>query len=84
MSNTHRTSRARIRSQRSPTARTVHELGNALGAVQLRLEIVINDSTCMWAQGANLEAINRIVAEAQTLVHRLQAADGATSRRRDR
>jgi hypothetical protein len=84
MSNTPRTSRARVGSQRSPAARAVHELGNTLGALQLRLEIVINDSTCMWAQGANLEAMTRIVAEAQALVHRLQAADRTTSRQRNR
>ncbi len=84
MSNTPRTSRARIRSTPSPAARTAHDLGNALGALRLRLDIVANDSTCVWAQGGNLQAMTRILAEAQALVHRLQTPNGVSSRRRDR
>jgi hypothetical protein len=52
----------------------VHDLSNTLNALRLRLDLVSSDSTCMWAQGSNIEAINRILEEARALTGRLENA----------
>jgi hypothetical protein len=56
-----------------PAQRHVHDLNNLLGALRLRVDMLTKDSTCMWAQGANLEALSRILDDALVLAARLEA-----------
>lgn len=63
-------------------ARLLHDLNSTLGALRLRIELVTKDSTCMWAQRSNLEAIARMMDEAQALVARLAAPAPVPARRR--
>ena len=48
-----------------------HDLGNALGALRLRVQIVNADPTCRAAQGKNLDAIERIVKRSMELFAQL-------------
>jgi hypothetical protein len=67
---------------------TAHELGNVLGALQLRLQILDGDPACRRAQRKNLDAMKRILEEANTLVRRVQSlgvpVSGGPARRRSR
>jgi hypothetical protein len=45
-----------------------HEIGNQLGALQLRLLMLKQDASCRQAQGRNLEAMENILNEANELV----------------
>jgi signal transduction histidine kinase len=47
-----------------------HEIGNQLGALQLRLQMLKQDAACRQAQGRNLEAMESILNEASELVQR--------------
>jgi hypothetical protein len=38
-----------------------HDLGNTLGALRLRVQLLLADATCRAAQAKNLEAIERIL-----------------------
>ena len=57
-----------------PTAeqRLFHELNNSLSAVQLRLDLLSADPTCMWAQRSNIEAIAQSLAQARKVAERLE------------
>jgi signal transduction histidine kinase len=55
-----------------------HEIGNMLGALQLRLQILQQNPACRKAQGRNLDAMARILDEANDLVQRVQALGMAT------
>jgi hypothetical protein len=75
--------RVRRSVQTSRNARLLHDLNSTLAALRLRIELVTKDSTCMWAQRSNLEAIARMMDEAQALVARLaDLAPPARARRR--
>jgi hypothetical protein len=75
--------RSRRPVQSAPERRLLHDLSNTIGALRLRVDLVTKDSTCMWAQGSNLEAIARIVDEARALVMKLEdQAQPLTARRR--
>jgi signal transduction histidine kinase len=47
-----------------------HEMGNQLGALQLRLQMLKQDAACRETQGRNLEAMEEILNEANELVQR--------------
>jgi signal transduction histidine kinase len=55
-----------------------HEIGNQLGALQLRLQLLKEDPSCRQAQGRNLEAMEKILNEANELVQRVQVLGMAT------
>jgi hypothetical protein len=55
-----------------------HEIGNLLGALQLRLQIVQQNSVCRETQGRNLDAMSRILDEAQDLLQGVQALGTVT------
>jgi signal transduction histidine kinase len=65
--------RARKQFPREVALGMAHELGNMLGALQLRLQILRQNPACRKAQGRNLEAMARILEEANDLVQRVQA-----------
>lgn len=50
-----------------------HDLGNALGALRLRLQLVMADPKCQAAQGKNLEAVDRILLRCVDLFSALRA-----------
>jgi signal transduction histidine kinase len=50
-----------------------HEIGNLLGALQLRLQVIAQDPVCHQAQGLNFTSIDRILEEANEWVQRVQA-----------
>lgn len=56
----------------TPAQRALHALGNALSAAQLRVNVLVRDPTCMWAQKANLEALCQILADAIAETNRLE------------
>jgi hypothetical protein len=58
--------------QTTPEQRMLHALGNSLSAARLRLEVLTRDSTCMWAQKANIEALAKTLAEAAEMTSRLE------------
>jgi hypothetical protein len=75
----------KARGRPSSAERMIHDLGNLLGALRLRVDILTKDSTCVWAQGANLQAVSRIVDETLELAARLESrADTIKERRRPR
>jgi signal transduction histidine kinase len=49
-----------------------HDIHNTLGAVTLRVSILKRDPSAMAAQGRNIEALERIVAEGNALVNKFQ------------
>ncbi len=55
-----------------------HEIGNQLGALQLRLQLLKQDAACRQAQGRNLEAMENILNEANELVQRVHLLAMAT------
>jgi hypothetical protein len=55
-----------------------HEIGNLMSALQLRLQIVQQNSVSREAQGRNLDAMSRILDEAQSLLQRVQALSPGT------
>jgi signal transduction histidine kinase len=50
----------------------VHDVSNTMAAIRLRLSALRRDPACMAAQGSNIEALQRIVAEGSDLLQRLQ------------
>ena len=50
-----------------------HEVGNLLAALELRLQILQQSAECRAAQGRNLDAMARILEEANDLLQRAQA-----------
>jgi signal transduction histidine kinase len=50
-----------------------HEIGNFLGALSLRLQILQQNPACRKAQARNLDAMARILEQANDLVQRVQA-----------
>jgi|tagenome__1003787_1003787.scaffolds.fasta_scaffold16926899_1 hypothetical protein len=72
------------RGRRSSEERTLHDLNNLLGALRLRVDIMTKDATCMWAQGANLQAISRIVDDALENAGKLERRQLAARNRRRR
>jgi hypothetical protein len=70
------------RRQASPAQQTVHDLNNLLGALRLRVDILTKDSTCMWAQSANLQALSRILDDALGLAAQLETPPTAVKARR--
>jgi hypothetical protein len=52
--------------------RMLHSLGNSLSAARLRLDILVRDATCMWAQKSNIEALAATLSEAIQLTGRLE------------
>jgi hypothetical protein len=46
----------------------LHQIGNTLAALRLRLDLVTNDSTCRWAQADNLLAMGALLREAARMV----------------
>jgi signal transduction histidine kinase len=49
-----------------------HDIHNTLGAITLRVSILKRDPSAMAAQGRNIEALERIVAEGNALVNKFQ------------
>lgn len=49
-----------------------HDANNILAALRLRLGILLKDTVCFTAQGPNLRALERILAEASRMLDRLQ------------
>jgi signal transduction histidine kinase len=56
-----------------------HELGNLLGALQLRMQILDQNPACRQVQGKNLDAMGRILSEASALVQQVQALGMSSS-----
>lgn len=56
-----------------------HDVNNILGALQLRLQVLLRDEACQQAQGVNIQALARIVDEGSALVARLQSFARAES-----
>jgi len=54
------------------TAGIVHDVSNTLGAIRLRVSALRRDPACMAAQGANIEAIERIVSDGTVMLQKLQ------------
>lgn len=50
-----------------------HEIGNLMGALSLRLQILQQNPACRETQGRNLDAMSRILDEAQNLLQRVRA-----------
>jgi hypothetical protein len=68
---------------RSRATREVrHDLGNALGALRLRVQLVLGDAVCRAAQAKNLEAIERILNRAMALFEELGTHSRATPKSR--
>src|SRR5262245_35262667 len=66
-----------------------HDLGNALGALRLRVQLLLADPACRAAQSRNLEAIERILNRSIDLFAKLHTrtateARGPMSKRRKR
>ena len=49
-----------------------HHAGNTLSALKLRLDLVITDSTCWWAQQNNLTVMANLVQDAGRLIESLE------------
>jgi hypothetical protein len=63
------------------TARELrHDLGNALGALRLRVQLVLTDPACRAAQAKNLEAIERILNRSMDLFAALHTRPGSKAR----
>jgi signal transduction histidine kinase len=54
------------------TAGIVHDVSNTLGAIRLRVSALRRDPACMGAQGANIEALERIVSDGTVMLQKLQ------------
>ena len=65
--------RRRVVVRPSPDQQLAHEIGNALAAMELRLNLVLTDQTCMAAQAQNLTTIAKIIAETSATLRELQA-----------
>jgi signal transduction histidine kinase len=50
-----------------------HDVNNILSALMLRVAVLGQDRTCQAAQGHNIEALARILADGSALVRKLQA-----------
>lgn len=55
-----------------PAGVRLHALQNTLASLRLRLSILVADPTCRWAQEENLEALQRIAAQAMVQAHDLR------------
>jgi hypothetical protein len=64
-------SKGRRRRRPSP-ADLAHHAGNTLSALKLRLDLVITDSTCWWAQQRNLSVMATLLQDASRLIDTLE------------
>jgi signal transduction histidine kinase len=62
----------RVRAIGELAAGIVHDVSNTLGAIRLRVSVLVRDPTCMAAQGANIAALERIVKEGTDMLQKLQ------------
>ena len=66
--------------KRTRSERLLHELNNSLSAMRLRLDLIVSDPTCIWAQGTNIGALSKILEEARQSADQLEIEAGKASR----
>ena len=64
--------RERLRLLGEMTSGVVHDLGNMMQAIRLRVALLRGDPACMAAQGSNIETLARVADDAMATLRRLR------------